>query len=105
MKTKTHKTGPKTAIVVKKETTWFYESRGGIEIIHWCDENAIGKAHVEHINIPWRILLDAAKRCRPDWHQSTGTKAATANRARANKLTESERMELHRRGLVRMAEK
>ena len=54
------------AITVKEDVTWFYERRGSIEIIHWCKDASGKNTHASHINVPWKILMAAARRCRPE---------------------------------------
>lgn len=52
--------------MVEKDTTWFYEYRGKIEIIHWCKDEQRKNRHASHIKIPWRLLMESARRCRPE---------------------------------------
>ncbi len=55
-----------TAITVDKETTWYYESRRHIEIIHWCKGADGTTVHASNIKIPWKLLIESARRCRPE---------------------------------------
>ena len=53
-------------IILNKQTTWFYEERGGIRLIHWCKDANGNRQHALSVKIPWRSLLESARRCRPE---------------------------------------
>ena len=48
------------------EDSWFYERRGGIDLIHWCKDVEGKKRHASTIKIPWKLLMQSAARCRPE---------------------------------------
>lgn len=53
----------RTAIEVA-EDAWYYEYRGRIEIIHRDISGPVPT--FRHIDIPWKILMASARRCRPE---------------------------------------
>lgn len=48
---------------------WFYEKRGSITLIHWTSGGAGTRCAT--LTIPWRLLMESAKRCRPEQVKKT----------------------------------
>jgi len=46
------------------EDCWYYEARGKITFIGWIGEGQPRRS--VHVNIPWKMLMDSARRCRPE---------------------------------------
>lgn len=51
---------------------WWYENRGSIELIAWVNNTDGTRRTCVNIRIPWKKLMESARRCRPEECRSNG---------------------------------
>lgn len=63
-KNKTIKVRPSSKPQDVNPDCWYYESRGKITFIGWTGQGQSRKN--VHVKIPWKMLMESARRCRPE---------------------------------------
>lgn len=63
MPAKPKKLKPSNTAQTVNDSTWYYERRGSIEIVHELRDKAGLYIQTDHIIIPWRKLMVSAQRC------------------------------------------